>query len=81
MKNSEKIMHIEIMCEKAKSNLDYSKAKVQELKEQGKPSDFQQMISESIEQDYKALKYAVKALHLLRDLVNDEITGEEDDKN
>jgi hypothetical protein len=71
MKNSEKILLIESMRDQAKVMVQHMAKKIEAAKANGENTFTHETSLESFERDYKALKFACKALQLLQDLVND----------
>ena len=81
MKNSEKILHVESMREQAVATIKWTKRQIEIKKTNGENTWNEEMALEAFERDYKALKYACKALQLLQDLVNDHEDNEQEVDN
>lgn len=81
MKNSEKILHVESMRDNAKKQILNCTKEIAVRKSMGESTMGYELALEAFERDYKALKYACKALQLLQDLVNDHEDNEQEVDN
>jgi hypothetical protein len=81
MKNSEKILLIESMRDHAKEMVQHTAKKIGIAKAMGENTFTLEITHDAFERDYKALKYACKALQLLQDLVNDHEDNEQEVDN
>jgi ABC-type protease/lipase transport system fused ATPase/permease subunit len=81
MKNSEKILHVESMRDKALGAFKWTKRQIEIQKANNEDTWLSQQTLEAQINEYTALKYACKALQLLQDLVNDHEDNEQEVEN
>jgi len=81
MKNSEKITYVEIMRDNALGAVKWTKRQIEIQKANNEDTWLSQQALEGHIKEYKALKYACKALQLLQDLVNDHEDNEQEVDN